>query len=212
MSNSDSRVDEQSPASLQEAVKESKPQALKIRKWLLVASLVGNAALGLTLIVALQKPKPKAVDQAKYTQQDVGKAMAVSAGMSAASVKSLLGEPVVRELSAGREEWHYCRTGTTTDEYVAVSFRNDKVDGLQYYTVSWLDTAFHYVKQPTEKLLEVGGLGDCRLTVRWGTYGQRTPSYPERAPARDRNVEIPVPSASAKPSGGPSSSAGMATP
>ena len=75
------------------------------------------------------------------------------------------------------------------DEYVAISFMEQKVSAVRYYTVSWLDLAFHYTDQPTEQLIELGGMGDCRLTVRWGTYGQRAPSYPANSPARARYDE-----------------------
>lgn len=156
-----------------------------------MVSLVANVALVIGLALSLKKPDQVPVDLSKHTQQDIGKAWSVTSGMNSAAVKSLLGEPVVRELLGSREEWHYCRTGATADEYVAISFQDQKVDGIQYYTVSWLDMVFHYVKQPTEQLIDSGGMGDCRLTVRWGTYGQRTPSYPENPPARSKNVEPP---------------------
>jgi len=161
----------------------------KRRWWPLVVSCVLNVVLLASLVAAMWKPEPIPVDLSKYTQQDIRKAMTVSYGADVASVKGLLGEPAVREVTGSREEWHYCQTGSTVDEYVAISFDDQKVVAVGYYNVSWLDLAFHYVKQPTEQLIDVGGMGDCRLTVRWGTYAQTTPSYPANPPARLRNAE-----------------------
>ncbi|MDH4448554.1 MAG: hypothetical protein QE488_13025 [Acidovorax sp.] len=167
---------------------ESSPRVTRWRLPLVVSVLL-NLVLAVSLATVMWKPKPIPVDLTKNTQQDIQKAMTVLNGASAASVKELLGEPAVRETIGTREEWHYCRTGKNIDEYVAISFAGQKVEAVQYYNVSWLDLAFHYVKQPTERMIDVGGMGDCRLTVRWGTYGQRTPSYPTSSPARLRNVE-----------------------
>ena len=160
----------------------------KVLKWILAISLIGNAMLAIWLLAKPDAPKPP-LDLSKYTQQDLRKANHLSAGMRRTDVSNLMGEPAVKEISGHSEEWHYCQTGGSVDEYVAVSFTRDSLAGLQYYTVSWLDLAFHYVKQPTEKLIDAGGMGDCRLTIRWGTYNQRTPSYPVDQPARSRNTE-----------------------
>ncbi|PKO69051.1 MAG: hypothetical protein CVU22_06545 [Betaproteobacteria bacterium HGW-Betaproteobacteria-16] len=184
---SDKPAAEEKPAAVKPKADRSAPT--KQRRWPLVVSGVLNVVLLASLVTAMWKPEPVPFDPSKHTQQDIQKAMTVSYGADAASVKGLLGEPAVREVTDGREEWHYCKTGSTVDEYVAISFNDKRVVAVGYYNVSWLDLVFHYVKQPTEQLIDVGGMGDCRLTVRWGTYAQTTPSYPTNPPARLRNVE-----------------------
>jgi outer membrane protein assembly factor BamE (lipoprotein component of BamABCDE complex) len=158
-------------------------------KWALALSIFGNLALA-TWLLATPTPSKAPPDLAKYTQQDLSKASRIIAGMKRIEVAAVMGDPAVKEISGSTEEWHYCKTGSKVDEYIAVAFKGDSLSELQYYTVSWLDIAFHYVKQPTEKLIEAGGMGDCRLTVRWGTFNQKTPSYPVELPARVRNADL----------------------
>lgn len=158
-------------------------------KWALALSVFGNLALA-TWLLATPTPSKAPPDNTKYTQHDLSKANRRVAGMKRTEVTALMGEPAVKEISASTEEWHYCKTGSKVDEYIAVAFKGDSLSDLQHYTVSWLDLAFHYVKQPTEKLIEAGGMGDCRLTVRWGTFNQKTPSYPVELPARARNADL----------------------
>jgi hypothetical protein len=182
---------QKTPAGMRTAV----PRKLK---WGMVASILINVVLLVLLAVGKREqepaPAPPAPELPTYTKQDIEKSRSVTAGMTMTGVKDLLGEPVVREIAGDREEWHYCRTGKTVDEYVAIAFASQKVSSLQYYTVRSLDLAFHYAAQPTEKIIDASGTGDCRLTVRWGTYAQKTPSFPENPAARLRSA---VPAASA---------------
>jgi hypothetical protein len=163
----------------------------RVVRWSLALSILLNVALLAWLALRhperVPAPAPASVSAASttHTKQDIDKSRSINVGMTGAAVKGLLGEPVVREIAANREEWHYCRTGETVDEYVAITFTGHKITALQYYTVRWLDLAFHYSAE-SDKLVGKTGAGDCRLTVRWGTYGQRTPSYPDKAPARMR--------------------------
>jgi hypothetical protein len=164
----------------------------RVLKWCLAVSILLNVVLAASLALIRRvnepaPPPPTAVKPAD-TKQNIDKARSVSVGMSGAAVTALLGDPVVREFTDNSEEWHYCRTGENVDEYVAIAFSDQKVTGLQYYTVRWLDLAFHYPTE-SEKVVGKTGAGDCRLTVRWGTYGQRTPSYPGNASAGVRVVE-----------------------
>ena len=186
------------PATQQQQVQEPLP-ALRLMKLGLAISLGLNALLVAWLltrtlsvaVVAPQQPSP--IDDApnpNYTQQDIGRSVSVTAGMSMASVKELLGDPVVKEIAGGREEWHYCRTGKRVDEYVVITFSDQKVGELQYYTVHLLDLLSHYAEQSAKNQIPLGG--DCRLTVRWGTYSQRTPC----APLWPKNPEVPAVGAS----------------
>lgn len=175
----------------------------RVLRWCLAFSILLNVMLAASLALIQREkesapapPSGTAVNPAD-TNQDIDKARSVNVGMSGAAVRALLGDPVVRELTNKREEWHYCRTGETVDEYVAITFSDEKVTGLQYYTVRWLDLAFHYPTEP-EKVVGKTGAGDCRLTVRWGTYGQRTPSYPDNPPARARVMETAAATAKSK--------------
>lgn len=158
-------------------------------KWALALSVFGNLALA-TWLLATPTPSKAPPYHAEYTQHDLSKASRIIAGMKRIEVAALMGDPAVKEISGSTEEWHYCKTGSEVDEYIAVTFKGDSLSELQYYTVSWLDLVFHYVKQPTEKLIEAGGMGDCRLTVRWGTFNQKTPSYPVELPARVMNADL----------------------
>lgn len=154
----------------------------KLQKRLFIASISLNVILLITTLVVWPKNTPL-VDLSKYTQQNLEKASLVQSGMARVDVKKIMGAPILREVENSSEEWHYCKTGTSVDEYVAISFEADKVVKLTNYTVSWLDMAFHYMKAPTKEVVEAGGLGDCKFTARWGSYGQKTPSYPNNVAA-----------------------------
>lgn len=135
-----------------------------------------NVVLMISLVMVLNKEEPKKTDLSIHTQQDLGKAINIRPNMGSGEVKKIMGVPVVIEFSNSEEEWHYCKTGYNVDEYVVVKLSNGKVTDLQNYTVSWLDMVFKHTQTPTEALIESGGLGDCKLTVRWGTYNQKTPN------------------------------------
>ena len=169
----------------------------KLKKWLFIASICLNAVLLITILIIWPEKEPP-VELSKFTQQDLEKASLVQSGMPRADVQEIMGSPVLREIENSKEEWHYCTTGSSVDQYVAISFESDKVVKLTNYTVSWLDMAFHYMKAPTKEMVEVGGLGDCKLTVRWGSYGQKTPSYPSNPPANYNSDDRSLPGATQK--------------
>jgi hypothetical protein len=147
-----------------------------MNKKFFIGSLLLNVVLIIWLIIVLVADEPVAVDLSVYTQQDLSKAFEIKPGMSASELKKLMGVPAIREFDDKKDEWHYCKTGSSVDEYVVVELSNDKVVSLNRYVVSWLDMVFHYTQTPTEALIEAGGLGDCKLTAKWGTYGQDTPN------------------------------------
>lgn len=134
------------------------------------------------LLIVFMEDEPPVTDLSKYTQQDLIKALDVQSGMTVPQVEKLMGKPISKEIINEKEEWHYCKTGSTVDEYVAVTFENGVVTRLTNYNVSWLDMVFHYTKTPTKELINASGLGDCKNTVRWGSYNQMTPSYPKNNP------------------------------
>ena len=164
-------------------------------KWVIATSLMLNLILFVWLLATPSKPDAPP-DLSKYTQQDIQKAVKVTAGMPSQAVAALLGEPVVKEFSSSGEEWHYCKTGDSVDEYVAILFQNNNVIALQYYTLNSLDIALHYGEKLKADAFGRGGWGDCRLGVRWGTYNQRTPDMHESRVVGARSTD----SAASRPS------------
>lgn len=146
-------------------------------KRIIYGSFALNAALAVWLGVVLipEEPKPEPVDLSIYTQQDLSKAQKVKIGMTSEELIKLMGSPAVREFNQVLEEWHYCKTGSNVDEYVVLELHNDKVVSSRNYTVSWLDVVYHHTQTPTEALIKAGGMGDCKLTAKWGTYTLGTP-------------------------------------
>lgn len=147
-----------------------------MNKRILIGSIVLNAILCVSLIVVLIPDEPELTDLSQYTQHDLSKALDIRAGVEAVDLEKLMGKPAVREFSGGKEEWHYCNTGHLVDEYIVFEVNEDRVVSSRSYTVSWLDVVYHHTQTPTEALIEAGGMGDCRLTAKWGTYAQQAPN------------------------------------
>ncbi|MDY4378343.1 hypothetical protein SOV92_10980 [Pectobacterium brasiliense] len=147
-----------------------------MKKWFKYWPYALNIILFLTLVSILKKEEPKLADLSIYTQQDIDKAFGVKSGMSFDEVKDILGIPVKKEISGDVEEWHYCRTGSDVDEYVAIKFESGKVYILEQYTVSYLDIIFHHTSTPSAETIKASGMGDCKLTIRWGSYGEKKPN------------------------------------
>ena len=78
--------------------------------------------------------------------------------MSIETVKYLMGDPVDVEFAGSDSEWHYCTTGSQMDEFIAVTFKEEKLDSLQKYTVTQTDGALE---------------GSCKLNLKRGTYSRR---------------------------------------
>jgi hypothetical protein len=169
-------------------------QRRRLIYWALVASAVLNIGFGVLLLTRRDSPPASLPAPIQYTQHDLERAREVTAGMHRTEVKTLLGEPAAKEFSLESEEWHYCRTGKSVDEYIAVKFQREKVAALQYYTVTVFDLAMHYGEGLSSNVLSRGGFGDCRLTVRWGTYNRKEP---------DTRVQQVVATASRQPASAP---------
>lgn len=116
------------------------------------------------------------VDVKVYTEQDLSKSVEISPKMTMKEVISVMGKPAIKEISNSSEEWHYCKTGDQVDEYVVISFTDKMVSKLSNYTVSWLDIVFKHTQTPTEEVIKMSPMGDCKLTTRWGTYGVNQPN------------------------------------
>jgi hypothetical protein len=135
-----------------------------------------NAALALVVVFILWPEEDMPADLSKYTQNDLSKASNIKPGMPTVEILKIMGEPALKEIRGEIEEFHYCKTGHLVDEYISIEASQGKVMNMSYYVVNWLDVAFHHTPTPNEHLLEIGGMGDCKLTIRWGTYGEKTPN------------------------------------
>lgn len=141
-------------------------------------SIILNVILIVAVLSSAWPEETELADLSVYTQNNLDKSIGITPGMDAKNVIEIMGPPAVKEIEGNKEELHYCKTGHLVDEYIAIILKEGKVTNMSFYVVNWLDVAFHHTQTPTEELIEVGGLGDCKLTIRWGTYGQRTPNKP----------------------------------
>ena len=82
----------------------------------------------------------------------------VSEGMSKQQVIDIMGNPVASEFNKGVEEFHYCATGRSADQFVSFYFQDGKVVSKTSYSVT---------------LAEAGATGNCSKFIKRGTY--RTP-------------------------------------
>jgi outer membrane protein assembly factor BamE (lipoprotein component of BamABCDE complex) len=86
-----------------------------------------------------------------YTFSDISRASMLSNGMSKESVAEVMGSPIRSEFSGNLEEWHYCSTGLSADEFVALFFNQGVLFATSNYTVIGLD-------------------GDCPTFIKMGNY------------------------------------------
>jgi hypothetical protein len=61
---------------------------------------------------------------------------AIRSGASREEVLQTLGAPQRRETKGTREAWHFCRTGTSVDQFAAVVFESGKAIGTRNYQVT----------------------------------------------------------------------------
>lgn len=87
-----------------------------------------------------------------YTSQDLSKAELLRVGMVPKTVRTIMGAPAMKD----DKEWHYCKTGKSADEFVAVRYENGRVSGIQEYRAT-----FDY-----DNVV----IGDCQNNIKRGTY------------------------------------------
>jgi len=76
--------------------------------------------------------------------------------MTKKEVTAIMGAPIKSDFSGGVEEWHYCKTGFSTDEYLALFFYEGRLIEKRNYTVTSVD---------------VGGVsGTCEKFIKRGNY------------------------------------------
>jgi Zn-dependent protease with chaperone function len=100
-----------------------------------------------------KKPEPITSEKNPFAQVKL-----LRVGMATETVKYLMGDPVDVEFAGGVSEWHYCITGSQMDEFIAVTFKEEKLHSLQKYTVTQTDGALE---------------GSCKLNLKRGTYSRR---------------------------------------
>lgn len=93
-----------------------------------------------------------AITGSETTQQPVQKIAFLNPGMSKQEVAQVMGMPARTEFSGSKEAWHFCRTGSSSDEFAVVFFSEGKVAAAKNYTVTLADTG--------------GATGDCSRFVR----------------------------------------------
>ena len=87
-----------------------------------------------------------------YTKQNLEKASNINQGMSQQDVKGIMGDPIKVEFSDNKIAWHYCRTGSSSDEFYTIVFTDGKVTKMKSYGVTSRDVG--------------GASGDCSKFVR----------------------------------------------
>ena len=135
-----------------------------------------NIVFLIVVVIVIWPEKEISADLSIYTQNDLTKSASINPGMGTEEVLAIMGEPAIKEISGETEEFHYCKTGHLVDEYISIEVNQGVVVSMSYYVVNWLDVAFHHTSTPNKHLLEIGGMGDCKLTIRWGTYGEKAPN------------------------------------
>jgi outer membrane protein assembly factor BamE (lipoprotein component of BamABCDE complex) len=89
-------------------------------------------------------------------QQKLSTSNKLSSGMTKAEVEVIMGLPIKSDFYKNVEEWHYCRTGGTADEFLALFFFEGKLIEKLNYTVTLADTR--------------GAYGSCSKFIKMGNY------------------------------------------
>ena len=76
--------------------------------------------------------------------------------MTKSEVEEIMGAPAKSDFKRDVEEWHYCRTGSTADEFLALFFYDGKLIEKLNYTVTLADTR--------------GAYGSCEKFIKMGNY------------------------------------------
>jgi hypothetical protein len=89
-------------------------------------------------------------------RQNLSVSYRLSPGMTKSEVKAIMGPPVKSDFYKNVEEWHYCKTGMTSDEFLALFFHDGKLIAKLNYTVTLADTR--------------GATGSCSKFIKMGNY------------------------------------------
>lgn len=125
------------------------------KTWKLVACVSIGLNFILILLLVFYGGEREPAPLVARTQQDIDKAVSVQIGVTSQELFNEMGSPVKRDAENEREEWYYCRTGTSVDEFVRFSLVSGKVYKINNYTVSGA---------------EANGLaGNCELFFKYST-------------------------------------------
>ncbi len=89
---------------------------------------------------------------AMYTQSPLEKSSLLKPGMTRDQVQEIMGPPVKSEFSGSQQAWHYCKTGSSSDEFAVMFFNDGVLTELQNYYVTSADVG--------------GAYGDCSKFTR----------------------------------------------
>lgn len=89
-------------------------------------------------------------------QQNLSISHRLSPGMTKSEVEAIMGSPVKSDFHKNVEEWHYCKTGMSADEFLALFFYEGKLIEKLNYTVTIADTG--------------GSFGSCSKFIKMGNY------------------------------------------
>ena len=93
---------------------------------------------------------------ASYVQQDLSASYKLHEGMTKSEVEAIMGTPIKSEFYKNVEEWHYCKTGMSADEFLALFFYEGKLVATKNYTVTSVDIS--------------GAYGSCEKFIKRGNY------------------------------------------
>ncbi|RYE55221.1 MAG: outer membrane protein assembly factor BamE [Sphingobacteriales bacterium] len=97
-----------------------------------------------------------AILQSCGVQQKLSTSYKLSPGMTKPEVESIMGAPIKSDFKQNVEEWHYCSTGMSADEFLALFFYEGKLIEKLNYTVTLADTR--------------GATGSCSKFIKMGNY------------------------------------------
>ena len=89
-------------------------------------------------------------------QQKLSLSYRLSEGMTKSEVEAIMGAPIKSDFYKNVEEWHYCKTGMTADEFIALFFYEGKLIAKKNYTVTAADA--------------LGASGSCEKFIKMGNY------------------------------------------
>jgi len=89
-------------------------------------------------------------------QQKLSVSHKLSPGMTKAEVEAIMGPPIKSDFKKNVEEWHYCKTGLSADELLALFFYDGKLIEKLNYTVTVADAG--------------GASGSCSKFIKMGNY------------------------------------------
>ena len=89
-------------------------------------------------------------------QQNLSVSYRLSPGMTKPETEAIMGPPVKSDFYENVEEWHYCKTGMDSDEFLALFFYEGKFLEKLNYTVTLADTR--------------GATGSCSKFIKMGNY------------------------------------------